>query len=121
MKTYSLILVLIAAIIPNVIGCAHVDKRTKPIVYHGKASYYGDWHQGKITANGEVFNKNKLTCAHKKLPFETICRVTNNSNGRSVIVRVNDGAIYTGADSGSLIQSDEGFRGSQRWRNRRPG
>ena len=53
-------------------------------------SYYaGDFH-GKKTSNGEYFNMNDLTCANKVLPFNTILKVTNLSNGLSVNVRVND-------------------------------
>jgi rare lipoprotein A len=53
----------------------------------GLASYYTCC---KRTANGERFNKNGLTAAHRKLPFGTRLRVTNLRNGRSVVVRVND-------------------------------
>lgn len=54
------------------------------------ASYYaGDFH-GKQTSNGEIFNMWALTCAHKMLPFNTILKVTNLANGKSVQVRVND-------------------------------
>lgn len=61
-------------------------------VYREKAlvSYYaGDFH-GKKTSNGEYFNMNDYTCANKSLPFNTILKVTNLSNGLSVQVRVND-------------------------------
>ena len=54
------------------------------------ASYYGKDFHGKKTSNGEVFNMNDLTCAHKSLPFDTILRVTNLSNGKTAKVRVND-------------------------------
>ena len=53
----------------------------------GKASYYSS---GSRTANGEHFNPNGRTAAHRSLPFGTRLRVTNVSNGRSVVVRVND-------------------------------
>jgi rare lipoprotein A len=60
----------------------------KPVeVQHGKASYY--W-QGKRTANGERFNPEGLTAAHRKLPINTWVRVINERNGKSVIVRIND-------------------------------
>jgi rare lipoprotein A len=56
----------------------------------GKASWYGGrWH-GRATASGERFNQWAMTAAHKKLPFGTWVRVTNQSNGRMCIVRVND-------------------------------
>ncbi|WP_433536398.1 septal ring lytic transglycosylase RlpA family protein [Micromonospora sp. CA-249363] len=51
------------------------------------ASFYSD---GQLTANGESFNPNELTAAHKTLPFNTKVRVTNPSNGKSVVVRIND-------------------------------
>ena len=54
------------------------------------ASYYAEDFHGKKTSNGERFNMNALTCAHKSLPFNTILKVTNLANGKSVEVRVND-------------------------------
>lgn len=56
----------------------------------GKASWYGPGFHGRRTANGEVFNKNALTAAHRTLPFGTRVRVTHRATGRSVIVRIND-------------------------------
>jgi rare lipoprotein A len=65
-------------------------------VVEGFASFYADKYQGKKTANGEIFNMNDLTCAHKKLPFNTKLRVTYIKTGLSVIVRVNDRGPYVG-------------------------
>jgi len=63
------------------------------------ASYYGGYFHGRRTANGEIFNKYALTCAHKTLPFDTILRVTNPTNGKHVVVRVNDrGPFRRGRD-----------------------
>jgi len=56
----------------------------------GLASWYGQRHQGRATASGEAFDMNKLTAAHRTMPFGTRLRVTNVENGRSVVVRVND-------------------------------
>ena len=56
----------------------------------GRASWYGDPHHGRLTANGEVFDKNKLTAAHRSLPFGTRLRVVNLENDRAVEVRIND-------------------------------
>ena len=56
----------------------------------GIASYYADKYQGRQTANGERFNMYDLTAAHKTLPFDSIVRVRNRDNGRSVVVRIND-------------------------------
>jgi rare lipoprotein A len=59
-------------------------------IFHGKASYYGEGFHGKKTASGETFNMYALTAAHRSFPFGTICKVTNQSNGKSVVVRIND-------------------------------
>ena len=56
----------------------------------GKASWYGDKEHNRKTANGERFDKNAYTAAHKTLPFGTVVRVTNLENGRDVVVRIND-------------------------------
>ncbi|MDE3106032.1 MAG: septal ring lytic transglycosylase RlpA family protein [Acidobacteriota bacterium] len=56
----------------------------------GKASWYGLRFQGKRTANGEAFDMNSLTCAHRNLPLGSWVRVTNLKNRRSIFVRVND-------------------------------
>jgi len=56
----------------------------------GMASYYGAELAGNRTANGERFNPNAMTAAHRTLPMGTKLRVTNKANGKSVIVRIND-------------------------------
>jgi rare lipoprotein A len=56
----------------------------------GIASWYGPGFHGKMTANGEIFNRYELTAAHRTLQMPSIVRVTNLSNGKSIIVRVND-------------------------------
>ena len=60
----------------------------------GIASWYGRAHHGKTTAQGEPFDMNKLTAAHRTLPLGTWVRVTNTRNGRSVEVRINDRGPY---------------------------
>ena len=63
-------------------------------VLHGKASYYyGRWI-GRLTANGETYRASDVTAAHKTLPFNTMVRVTNLKNGKSVIVRINNRGPY---------------------------
>jgi len=62
----------------------------------GMASWYGPGFNGRQSANGEIFNQNALTAAHRSLPFGTMVRVTNLNNGRSVIVRINDRGPYVG-------------------------
>jgi len=56
----------------------------------GIASYYGKEFHGRKTANGETFDMNAMTAAHRTLPFGTMVRVTNLANDQSVTVRIND-------------------------------
>lgn len=65
----------------------HVDRNYSEVGY---ASWYGSQFHGKDTANGEVFDMNQLTAAHRTLPLPSYVRVTNLSNGRSAVLRVND-------------------------------
>ncbi|AFZ25296.1 rare lipoprotein A [Cylindrospermum stagnale PCC 7417] len=60
----------------------------------GAASWYGDYFHGRLTANGETYNQNELTVAHRSLPFNTYLQVTNLQTGKAVIVRVNDRGPY---------------------------
>jgi rare lipoprotein A len=63
--------------------------RTKPYQV-GKASWYGEYFEGRPTASGEPFDMYEFTAAHMTLPLGTRVRVTNLRNGRWVVVRVND-------------------------------
>jgi len=56
----------------------------------GVASYYADEFNGRVTANGEVYDMDGMTAAHRTLPFGTKVRVTSVDTGRSVVVRIND-------------------------------
>ena len=60
----------------------------------GTASYYAKSWTGRKTANGERLHHDSLTCAHKTYPFGTLLKVTNPSNGLSVIVKVTDRGPY---------------------------
>jgi rare lipoprotein A len=62
----------------------------KERVQYGTASYYANKFQGRPTASGELYDKNKMTCAHNSLPMGTWVKVTSLRNKRSVIVRVTD-------------------------------
>lgn len=62
----------------------------------GVASWYGDAFQGKLTANGEVFDKGRISAAHKTLPLPTLAEVENLENGRKIVVRVNDRGPFVG-------------------------
>ena len=84
-------------------GCASWSPRqatvalyeAKPVsVEYGKASFYGGRWIGRLTANGEHYRREDCTAAHKKLPFNTMVRVTNLKNGKSVIVRINNRGPY---------------------------
>ena len=86
------------AITAVVLGCTlgaipAAAEETQPI-QTGAASWYGPGFHGKRTANGERFNTNALTAAHKTLPFGTEVRVTNERTGKSVVVRINDRGPY---------------------------
>lgn len=67
-------------------ACQEADPR----VQYGVASHYGDEFEGRPTSNGEIFRQNLLTAAHNTLPFNTIVKVTNLDNKKTVIVRIND-------------------------------
>ena len=66
----------------------------KKLVYKGISSFYGPKFHGKLTANGEIFDMYGVTAAHKEFPFNTIMRVTNEKNGKSLIIRINDRGPY---------------------------
>ena len=63
-------------------------------IYKGVASWYGPNFHGKLTANGEVYDQYGVTAAHKELPLNTIARVTNLDNDKSIILRINDRGPY---------------------------
>lgn len=63
-------------------------------VQTGKASYYSKNFTGHKTSNGEILHHDSMTCAHRTYPFGTKLKVTNLSNGKKVIVRVNDRGPY---------------------------
>lgn len=96
----SIIAVSMAALVS---GCANLPTSTttpaifeaKPLtVETGKASFYGGRWIGRLTANGEHYHAGDCTAAHKKLPFNTMVKVTNLKNGKSVIVRINNRGPY---------------------------
>ena len=60
----------------------------------GVSSFYAEDFHGKLTANGEVYDMYGVTAAHKTLPLNTVCRVTNLSNNKSLILRINDRGPY---------------------------
>ncbi|MFI5253487.1 MAG: septal ring lytic transglycosylase RlpA family protein [Bacteroidota bacterium] len=66
------------------------DNTTFSLIEEGNASYYADEFNGHTTSNGETFNKDDLTAAHRTLPFNTTVKVTNLTNAKSIVVRIND-------------------------------
>src|SRR5215208_71812 len=77
-------------------GRVYVPEEDPNYRAEGVASWYGDDFHGRLTANGEVFDMLSLTAAHPTLPMPSYARVTNVSNGKSLIVRVNDRGPYHG-------------------------
>ncbi|HZY09833.1 MAG TPA: septal ring lytic transglycosylase RlpA family protein [Bacteroidota bacterium] len=67
-----------------------IGEGTYSIYEEGMASYYADEFHGRTTSNGETFDMNQLTAAHRTLPFNTKVLVTNTLNGKAVTVRIND-------------------------------
>jgi rare lipoprotein A len=67
---------------------------TSQKVYTGVSSYYGKDFHGKLTANGEIFDMYGVTAAHKTMPLNTVARVTNLGNNKSLILRINDRGPY---------------------------
>jgi rare lipoprotein A len=93
--TFLMILLMVTMLAYDgyIYGSRHFSEAT---VQHGTASWYGREEQGKPTASGETFDRHQLTAAHRHLPFNTIVRVTNRLNGRTVLVRINDRGPYRG-------------------------
>ena len=80
----------------TVAGRVYVPEEDANYHEEGLASWYGNDFHGRLTANGEVFDMDALTAAHPTLPMPCYARVTNLSNGKSLIVRVNDRGPYHG-------------------------
>ena len=80
----------------TVAGRVYVPEDNPHYQATGLASWYGDDFHGRLTANREVFDLNGISAAHPTLPLPSYARVTNLSNGRSLIVRVNDRGPYHG-------------------------
>ncbi|MEP6728444.1 MAG: septal ring lytic transglycosylase RlpA family protein [Bacteroidota bacterium] len=68
----------------------NVNSRRQAGIQYGTASYYSNKFQGRPTSSGELYDKNKMTCAHNSLPLGTWVKVTNLRNKKYVIVRVTD-------------------------------
>ncbi len=97
-KSYSWTVAVAVAFLLS--GCSDGSAKTAKIHKEpafeqmGKASWYGPRFHGKKTANGEIYNQNELTAAHRTLPLGTEVEVTNVKNGKSVEVEINDRGPY---------------------------
>jgi len=72
------------------VGVAVLFSMFGPYYETGIASWYGPGFDGNLTANGEVYDMNGISAAHKTLPFGTVVRVVDFDTGRSIVVRIND-------------------------------
>ena len=92
--------------IENRLNTDSIDQNSKKIKYQavGKASWYGS-ESGNRTANGEHFNPNGITAAHRKLPFGTKVKVTHLKTNKSIVVRINDRGPFVG---GRIIDLSKG-------------
>lgn len=72
-----------------------VSENLQPFKINAVVSYYADKFHGRKTASGQIFDNKKFTAAHKKIPFGTRLKVTNEANGKSVEVIVNDRGPFT--------------------------
>jgi|GEM_PF-399457 len=106
-RSLLLAALLVTALLMTSCGGGHYARRHGPVFTSphdfseeqptrrtGIASWYGPGFNGKLTASGEPYNQNDLTCAHKTFPLGTKVRVTNLTNGKSVVVTVNDRGPY---------------------------
>jgi rare lipoprotein A len=84
-KQRRIVAILVALAMVSMMGIAAAQTGEE-----GVANFYSDKFQGKKTASGDVYDKDGLTAAHKKIPYGTKVKVTNVENGKSVVVTVND-------------------------------
>ena len=86
MKEWTLYLISVVALL----GLVLLYQAAGPYYEVGIASWYGPGFDGNYTANGEVYDMNEISAAHKTLPFGTVVRVVEFSTGKSIVVRIND-------------------------------
>ena len=75
---------------PTAISVSKMSKKDMSALESGVASWYGQKFHGRLTANGETYNMDGFTAAHRTLPFNTVVIVENLDNGKTVQVRIND-------------------------------
>ena len=95
---YSIVFVIITI---SMIGCVasprftsaktdHPTENSYAMTEEGVASYYAEEFNGRKTSNGETYDMNGMTAAHRTIPFNSRVRVTNTATGKSIVVRIND-------------------------------
>ncbi|MCK7628529.1 septal ring lytic transglycosylase RlpA family protein [Shewanella sp. JNE10-2] len=93
-RQFNVVKLFVLALLSFLAGCSSLqtDENGNWVGFTetGQASFYGDKHQNKQTASGELYKHKLKTAAHKKLPFGSSVKVTNVKNGKSVIVKIND-------------------------------
>ncbi len=95
----SILCVALATALPVVSGTADAlvgrpAEAAGPRCEEGTASWYGEWHHGRLTASGAPFDMYGLTAAHRTMPLGSLARVTSLRSGKSVVVVVNDRGPY---------------------------
>jgi rare lipoprotein A len=108
-KLYALtILLALAGMTPALAGTSHkrlLHQPARPTVQVGKASWYGRRNAGRLTANGERFNPEAMTCAHRTFPLGSVVKVTDIATGKNVSLEVNDRGPYV---KGRIVDLSEG-------------
>ena len=102
---------MIAKVLAMALGCGGALEEGPPLTRPGdtavgEASYYGRRFHGRRTANGERFDMNAMTAAHRTLPFGTRLRVMDLATGRTVVVRINDRGPF--GDRGRILDLSQG-------------
>ena len=77
-------------------GVKYIPKEDSNYFEEGIASWYGPKFDGKLTANGEIFDQYAITAAHRTLPIPSLVKVTNLENNRNIVVRINDRGPFVG-------------------------
>jgi rare lipoprotein A len=88
-----------------IVGMAVLFSLFGPYHETGIASWYGPGFDGNLTANGEIYDMNGISAAHKTLPFGTVVRVVDLETGRSIVVRINDRGPFV---EGRIIDLSKG-------------
>ncbi len=91
-RVASALMALMLVLLPLLAGEATAQEA--PFVQTGVASFYAEEFHGKRTANGETYSMWAMTAAHQTLPFNSLVKVTNLENGKSIVVRINDAGPF---------------------------